>query len=108
MDIFVIYKPDDEVAPVQYVSATREFQDTVNCDGIDEDMILDDMITASRGSVSVRANDGGEDRILQVESSLNVDIKVYEDVEADLLKDMFSYSAQVDPVRADSATRTFS
>ena len=100
MDIFVIYKPDDEVAPVQYVSATREFQDTVNCDGIDEDMILDDMITASRGSVSVRANDGGEDRILQVESSLNVDIKVYEDVEADLLKDMFSYSAQVDPVRS--------
>ena len=56
--------------------------------------------TASRGSVSVRANDGGEDRILQVESSLNVDIKVYEDVEADLLKDMFSYSAQVDPVRS--------
>ncbi|MDD6405971.1 MAG: DUF3794 domain-containing protein [Clostridiales bacterium] len=100
MDIFVIYKPEDEIAPVQYVNATREFQDTISCDGIDEDMILDDMITMGRCGVSVRANDNGEDRILQVESSLNVDIKVYEDVETDLLKDMFSYSAQVEPVRS--------
>ena len=50
--------------------------------------------------MTVRADDDGEDRVLQIESSLNVDIKVYEDVEADLLKDMFSYSAQVEPVRS--------
>ena len=51
MDIFVIYKPEDEIAPVQYVNATREFQDTISCDGIDEDMILDDMITMGRCGV---------------------------------------------------------
>ena len=100
MDVFVIYKPEDELAPVQYMNATREFQDTISCDGIDEDMILDDIISVGRGSVTVRADDDGEDRVLQIESSLNVDIKVYEDVEADLLKDMFSYSAQVEPVRS--------
>ena len=100
MDVFVIYKPEDELAPVQYMNATREFQDTISCDGIDEDMILDDIITVGRGSVTVRADDDGEDRVLQIENSLNVDIKVYEDVEADLLKDMFSYSAQVEPVRS--------
>lgn len=100
MDIFVIYKPDDEALPVQYVSAAREFQDTISCDGINEDMILDDIITATRSVVSVRANDDGEDRILQVESCLNIDIKVYEDVETDLMRDMFSYSSQVEPVRS--------
>lgn len=100
MDVFVIYKPEDELAPVQYVNASREFQDTINCDGINEDMVLDDIISAGRGTVSVRADDHGEDRILQVESSLNVDVKVYEDVETELLRDMFSYSAEVEPVRS--------
>ena len=100
MDIFVIYKPEDELAPVQYVNASREFQDTISCDGINEDMVLDDIISVGRGTVSVRADDHGEDRILQVESSLNVDVKVYEDVETELLRDMFSYSADVEPVRS--------
>jgi len=100
MDIFVIYKPEDELAPVQYVNASREFQDTIGCDGINEDMVLDDIISVGRGTVSVRADDHGEDRILQVESSLNVDVKVYEDVETELLRDMFSYSADVEPVRS--------
>ena len=68
MDIFVIYKPEDELAPVQYVNASREFQDTIGCDGINEDMVLDDIISVGRGTVSVRADDHGEDRILQVES----------------------------------------
>lgn len=99
MEVFVIYKPEDEVAPVQYVSAAREFQDTINCEGINEDMILDDIITVGRGTVSVRADDTGEDRMLQVESCLNVDIKVYEDMETYLLKDMFSSSAEINPVR---------
>lgn len=100
MDIFVIYRPEDELAPVQYVNASREFQDTISCDGIDEDMILDDIISVGRGVVSVRADEHGEDRILQVESCLNLDVKVYEDVETELLRDMFSYSAEVEPVRS--------
>lgn len=99
MDIFVIYKPEEELAPIQYVNASREFQDTINCDGINEDMILDDIITAGRGTVSVKPDEHGEDRVLQVESSLNVDVKVYEDVETEILRDMFSYSAEVEPVR---------
>lgn len=100
MEIFVIYKPEDAGFPIQYVSATREFHDTISCDGIDEDMILDDIIMPARSTVSVRTNDDGEDRILQVESCLNVDIKVYEDMETELMKDMFSYSAEVEPVRS--------
>ena len=97
--IFVVYKPEDDTAPVQYVNASREFQDTIKCDGIDESMVLDDIVNIGRGTVSVRTDGDGEDRILQVENSLNVEIKVYEDVETDLLRDMYSYSAQVDPVR---------
>lgn len=100
MEIFVIYKPEDRALPIQYVSATREFHDMISCDGINEDMILDDIITAARSSVSIRANEDGEDRVLQVDSCLNVDIKVYEDVETNLMKDMFSYSAQIEPVRS--------
>lgn len=99
MDIFVIYRPEEENLPVQYVSATREFCDTISCDGVGGDMILDDIITPGRYSVSVRANDDGEDRILQVESCLNVDIRVYEDIETDIMRDMFSPSATIEPVR---------
>lgn len=100
LEIFAIYKPEDELAPIQYVTASRDFSGVINCDGVNEDMILDDVITASRTSLSVRADDDGEDRVLQIESSLSIDIKVYEDVEADLMRDMFSYSAQVEPVRS--------
>lgn len=99
MNIFVIYKPEDEAMPVSYVNATKGFQEMLFIDGVNEDMILDDIITIGRGQVTVRANDDGEDRILQVEHSINMDAKVYEDVEREVMMDMFSCSADVNPIK---------
>jgi LysM repeat protein len=101
MEIFVMYKPEDEMAPVQYVNATRQFNDTIPCEGATEDMVLEDIIGIGRTSVSLKADDDGEDRVLYVEGSLNLDFKVYEDVEISLLGDMFSNAAQVEPVKND-------
>lgn len=96
MELFAIYKPEEELVPIQYISSTKDFEGIIPCDDINEDMILDDTITIGKGTVSVKSDSDGEDRILQVEYSLNIDMKVYEDIELTLITDMYSPSAQIE------------
>lgn len=70
-----------------------------HAEDVSEGMILDDMITMGKGEVSVRADNDGEDRVLQVEYNLHTDMKVYEDMELTTIGDMFSPSANVETIQ---------
>lgn len=99
MEVFVIYKADDDSSPIQYQSGVREFEGVVPCPDVSEGMILDDNITVGKGMLSVKADADGEDRIVQVDYNLNVDMKVYEDMELMIVGDMFSPSANIETER---------
>lgn len=99
MEVFVIYKADDDNSPIQYQSAVREFEGVVPCPDVSEGMILDDYISIGKGLLSVKADADGEDRVLQIEYNLNIDMKVYEDIELMIVGDMFSPSANIETER---------
>ncbi len=67
MDLFVIYLAEEPGVPMQYLNESREFEGLIPCEEANEGMILDDRITMGKGEVSVRADNDGEDRVLQVE-----------------------------------------
>ncbi len=96
MELFAIYKPEEEMVPVQYINSVKDFEGIIPCDDINEDMILDDAVTVGKGSVSVKPDADGEDRVIQVEYNLNIDMKVYEDMELTVISDMYSPSAQIE------------
>jgi hypothetical protein len=99
VDLFVIYLPDEPQVPMQFISDSREFEGVIPCDDVGEGMILDENICVGKGQISVRGDADGEDRILQIDYNLNVDMKVYEDMELDIVGDMFSTSANIDTKR---------
>lgn len=96
MELFIIYTGEGGNGPAQYVNTIRAFEGDVPCPDSAEGMILDEYITPGKGSVTVKADSDGEDRILQVEYGLNIDMKVYEDMELTVLADMFSSSAEIE------------
>lgn len=96
MELFAIYKPEEEMVPIQYVSSVKDFEGIIPCDDVSEDMILDDTVTVGKGTVSVKPDADGEDRVIQVEYNLNMDMKVYEDMELTVISDMYSPSAEIE------------
>ena len=98
MDLFVIYLAEEPGVPMQYLNESREFEGLIPCEEANEGMILDDRITMGKGEVSVRADNDGEDRVLQVEYNLHTDMKIYEDMELSIIGDMFSPSANVETI----------
>ena len=83
---------------MQYLNESREFAGMIPCEEANEGMILDDRITMGKGEVGVRADNDGEDRVLQVEYNLHTDMKIYEDMELSIIGDMFSPSANVETI----------
>ena len=98
MDLFVIYLAEEPGVPMQYLNESREFAGMIPCEEANEGMILDDRITMGKGEVGVRADNDGEDRVLQVEYNLHTDMKIYEDMELSIIGDMFSPSANVETI----------
>ena len=96
MELFAIYTAEGGGTSVQYINAVRSFEGDVPCPDSSLGMILDEYITPGKGSVIVKADPDGEDRIIQVEYGLNIDMKVYEDMELGFLSDMFSPSAELE------------
>lgn len=96
LELFVIYTGESGSVPFQYVNTIRTFEGDVPCPDGSEGMILNEYITPGKGSVTVKSDSDGEDRILQVEYGLNIDMKVYEDMELNVLADMYSPSAEIE------------
>lgn len=99
IELFVIYKADDDSGQLWYINETRAFEGSVPVDDVQEGMILDDNISVGKGQVSVKADADGEDRVFQVDYNLNIDMKIYEDMEMTIMSDMFSPSVDVETIR---------
>lgn len=98
LEMFVIYKGQEEHLPIQYVFSVRSIYKELECLGAREGMILETECYMGKGDVSVRQDADGEDRIIAVDYNVNMSIKLYEDKEYKLLSDIYSPSVDVLPM----------
>ena len=101
MELFAIYKGEEEGTPLSFVNVTKEINSSIECPGVYEDMILDGFVTPGKGNVTVKQDSDGEDRIIYVEYNLAAEARVYEDRDINILEDMFSGTANIEPVREE-------
>lgn len=99
VEIFVIYEGQEEYQPVQYVYLVRNISREIECNGAKEDMIVDATCCLGKGNVLIHEDSDGEDRIINVDYNADLCIKLYEDKECEIISDVYSPSAQLDPVR---------
>lgn len=98
VEIFAIYKGQEDHLPVQYVYVVRNINEDITLSGVSEDMICDVRFALGKGDVAIKEDSDGEDRIIGIDYLTNVFIKLYEGEEIVLLKDAYSPQANIEPV----------
>lgn len=101
MRIFILYTgvEDDRINAFE---TNISFSGTVDCNGCDENMISQVGINIQDKDIQIKADEDGEDRVLDIEIVAGLDIKVYKEEEVNLLGDMYSTVADITPVCKDA------
>ncbi len=97
VEIFIIYKGQEEHLPIQYLFSVRAITKEIECQGTKEGMVLESVCTLGKGDVQIRQDADGEPRIIGVDYSVDMNIKMYEDKEVTLLCDLYSPQVDVEP-----------
>ena len=96
--LFAMYYPEDDEDNVQYIEETLPFTGKLPLPGADERMLADVLITPSQRLVSVKPDYDGEPRTVEAELVLDLDIKLYEEQNIDLITDVYSVKSMLTPV----------
>ncbi len=95
MLLFALYTPEIEERRLEYLETEIPFDGVVNCNGCNENMIPDIEITVSSREASAKPDEDGENRILDIELILKLQMKFYEDDELQILDDAYSTSCSL-------------
>jgi LysM repeat protein len=79
---------------MQCVYVARNINEELRCTGAVEDMISDIKCTLGKGSVGIRQDNDGEDRVIAIDFIANVTAGMYREKQLRVLKD--AYSTQAD------------
>ncbi|MBE5945118.1 MAG: DUF3794 domain-containing protein [Lachnospiraceae bacterium] len=101
VEIFVVYKGQEEHLPIQYLFSVRSISREMECMGAKEGMMSEVDICLGKGDVNIRGDKDGEDRIIAVEYNMDMNIKMYEEQEIQILSDMFSPQVEILPETAE-------
>ncbi|MDD7219276.1 MAG: DUF3794 domain-containing protein [Clostridia bacterium] len=90
LSIFVLYKGGDEDNPPQWLEYSMPFQSEAECTGCMEDMIPQIEVSVIHQSMEIKPDADGEERILQVDVVLELNMKLYKEEEHELLLDAYT------------------
>lgn len=95
--LFILYFGEDEEQPMQYMETEVPFGGTIDCNGCSDDMISDIGISIMSKDIEIKPDADGEERIIDMEVVLELDVKAYEEEELEILSDVYSTSKQLIP-----------
>jgi hypothetical protein len=93
--VTTLYRGDADESIIEFVESTVPFNGSVDISGAREDMFADVMLQVLDSDARVRPDDDGEDRIIEVEVSVGVQMKVYSTETLSILEDAYSTDQQM-------------
>lgn len=100
--VFVLYEGEPkkgENLSMQWYESTLPLNGEVTCSGCSPEMIPYIETTMMHTGLEVKPDVDGEERILQAEITLELDIKIYREEEYSILQDVYSLQKECIPVR---------
>lgn len=97
--LFVLYGGDDETNPVQWLEQAVPFSGNVPCSGCTMDMIPHIEVTMLQGILEVKPDSDGEERMIQADVVLELDMKIYQEETDTVLMDVYTPSRECVPKR---------
>ncbi len=95
LEIFLIYRAEEQL-PLQYLNLDIPFTGEVDCMGSMEGMTADIGVVLGESQLTVEPDEDGEERVLNLEANLELEVRIYQEEELELLGDMFSTTACID------------
>lgn len=105
LHIFILYAGESEGRGIQCFDTELPVSGMLDCSGCSEDMVSDIEVSVYSKDIQIKPDDDGEERILDLEIVLNLDIKAYEEEDMDILSDLYSIKNQMNITWKDVAYR---
>lgn len=90
LPIFFMYVGESEENSLEYYETELTFNAMIDCNGCTEDMIDNITCNILNKSIEVKPDADGEQRIVDVEVVLDLDIKAYQEDEVEAISDVYS------------------
>ena len=98
---FALYSGDDDSNPLEWVEQAVPFSGEVQCSGCMDDMIPNIEVNIQQSNMEVKPDSDGEERILQVEVVLELDMRIYQEEEQTLLLDVYTPHKEYVPISSN-------
>ncbi len=102
LEVFVIYAGEGDEAPVQWWEETIPFSGEVELAQAEEEMIPMVKVRLAHKDVEARPDYDGEMRDLDVDAVLDLDMKLYEEQQVELLSDVYSMDQELVPITKEA------
>lgn len=93
--LFLLYVPEDEERRMEYMETEIPIDGIISCAGCHEQMIPDISFLPQNRMLEIKTDEDGEQRILDLELSLSLNMKFYEDMEMEILNDAYSTACEL-------------
>lgn len=95
--LFVLYRADDETGSVQWMEQVLPLDGEMECGGCSAEMIPDIEVSLAQCDLSAKEDSDGELRLLKLEGVLELEIRLYQNEEAEILEDIYSPTKRLVP-----------
>ncbi|MCD7863290.1 MAG: DUF3794 domain-containing protein [Lachnospiraceae bacterium] len=96
LNCFFIYIGQGMTQSVKMLEKQVPFHGTVDCGGCNADMSVSCLAALTQGSAEVKQDEDGEDRVVYLEAVLDLQLRIYEEMQFPVLKDAYSTTSEVE------------
>ena len=96
-----LYRGDTEDSLIELMEWEIPFNGAIDVPGAREDMLADALLQVLGQQTTLRPDDDGEDRVLEVEVLVGVEMKVYSGEALQVLEDAYSINRQMEFVKTE-------
>lgn len=96
--LYILYQGNEEEERLQWLETTVPLQGEVDCSGCRDNLVSYVGVEDVSFEVEVKPDYDGEERMLMVDAVAELDIKLWEEEEFEMLQDVYSLKEEVEPV----------
>ena len=93
--VTTLYRGDTDDSLIEFIETEIPFNGAIEVSGAQDDMFADVHLQALDHHITIRPDDDGEDRLLEIEASVGVEAKVYSTETLSILEDAYSTNQQL-------------
>lgn len=99
IDLFFLYEGEGEERPVMWHEAVIPVSGMVECQGMREGMLEDIRCSIGHKEIEVKPDSDGEDRKISLELVLDLDMKLYEEEQVEMIADIYGVTKEIEAVK---------